>query len=300
MKWWERFSVPIGKRIAAPYERCFAACSPEVILKKAGNIIDSHTLEEIKAYTRATLTSSGGFADKAGKADAYYTLFGLFTCVSLDMNETFSAVKAFIGRQMDQPAHTGVHMHCIAIAGSRLQIGKVHDEPFRSLVRKEVRLQLKQERTYNAFLSLLTCFYIHDYPGLLAIRKQLSRISLASNLPCSVLSAMVVLQHSFRKPVKHLTEKILAHYDGQGGFRATLTTPVPDLLSTAVALFALRFAGADLRGIRAGCLEFVDALYLNGGFSATRLDHDTDIEYTFYGLLALGALATPYEPNRDL
>lgn len=297
MKWWESFSVPIGKLIAAPYERRFSDCSPEVMLRNAGKIIDSHTMEEIKAFTRAAQTHSGGFADRAGKADVYYTLFGLLTGISLDMPDTCAAVKSFIGRELDQPALTGVHMHCIAIAGARLTIGKVHEEPLRSSVRRQIRHELKQERTYNAFLSLLTCFYIRDYPGLYAIRKQLNRISLNGNLPCSVLSAMVVLQHSFCRPVNHLTEKILGHYDGQGGFRATLTTPVSDLLSTAVALYALRFAGTDLRRIRAECMRFVDALYMDGGFSATLLDHVPDIEYAFYGLLALGALADNHEPD---
>lgn len=72
---------------------------------------------------------------------------------------------------------------------------------------------------------------------------------------------------------------------------ATKTTKAADLLSTAVALYSLYFAGADLRKIRPACLDYIDSLFHNGGFSANSIDPDTDIEYTFYGLLALGALA---------
>jgi len=36
--------------------------------------------------------------------------------------------------------------------------------------------------------------------------------------------------------------------------------------------------------------DFIDAHWLpSGGFSATLIDETSDVEYTFYGLLALGA-----------
>lgn len=82
----------------------------------------------------------------------------------------------------------------------------------------------------------------------------------------------------------------MSFYKGGGGFSAFQDAPLPDLLSTAVALFALRFTGCDLRNIRPECFEFINNAYSNGGFSAGEYDLQTDVEYTFYGLLALGAL----------
>jgi len=76
-----------------------------------------------------------------------------------------------------------------------------------------------------------------------------------------------------------------------GSFAAVKNAPVGDLLSTGVALYALKVAGADIRKIAPDCLEYIDSLYSDGGFCATILDPDPDVEYTFYGLLALGALA---------
>lgn len=297
MKWWERFSAPIGRHIAAPYTKVFEGCSPETVLRKAAHVIDRSTVEEIKAYTLSAQTPSGGFADRAGKADVYYTLFGILVAAALDMQDRFPAAGRFIENELKQTHFSDIHLHCIAISGTLLGIGRIHDEPFRSSVRKQVHQQIRQEKTYHLFLSLLTCFYIRDYPGLYAIKRKLGRVSRNGNLPCSLLAALVVLEVSFHKPAIRLTEQLLGFYDSRGGFRATRTAPVSDLLSTAVALYALRFAGTDLRLIRASCLEFVDALYRDGGFSATLPDHDIDIEYTFYGLLALGALATPYESN---
>lgn len=290
MKWWKIFSA-LSDRLAAPSMRTFAECSPEVLLKGARQVVDSQTLTEVKMYTLSAQTASGGFVDKAGKADPYYTLFGVLVAESLDLHETFAPIRDFVIETMEQPSLSDVHLHCIAIIGSRLGIGMVNSEPFRSAVRQRIRLQMRQQKTYNAFLSLLTCYYIKDYWGLYAIRRQLSTLRLADKLPCSVLAALAVLHHSFHNPVGSLVERIFGYYDRHGGFRATLSSPVSDLLSTAVALYALRFAGADLRQIRPNSLGFVDTLYCDGGFSATHLDHGPDIEYTFYGLLALGALA---------
>jgi hypothetical protein len=43
--------------------------------------------------------------------------------------------------------------------------------------------------------------------------------------------------------------------------------------------------------IKPDCLDFIDSMFKNGGFGGNVLDQDPDIEYTFYGLIALGSLA---------
>ena len=73
-----------------------------------------------------------------------------------------------------------------------------------------------------------------------------------------------------------------------GGFSATAVSPMPDLLSTATALFTLKNYGVT------PCYpasDFVEAHWLpNGGFAPTLLEEESDVEYLFYGLLALGSL----------
>jgi hypothetical protein len=74
--------------------------------------------------------------------------------------------------------------------------------------------------------------------------------------------------------------------DETGGFRASEVAPVPDLLSTAVALFTLRLIGEHLQSAS----RFIEAHWLNiGSFAPTLLDEYSDVEYLFYGLLALGS-----------
>jgi hypothetical protein len=81
-------------------------------------------------------------------------------------------------------------------------------------------------------------------------------------------------------------------YHPGGGFRAIPDAPIPDLLSTAVILHALDGLQMPLANIKEACLDFVDSLWTNqGGFHGNWADDDLDIEYTYYGLLALGHLA---------
>jgi len=66
---------------------------------------------------------------------------------------------------------------------------------------------------------------------------------------------------------------------------------LPDLLSTASALFALDTLGQRLNGRADEALSFVAGQWLEcGGFSGHTLDDTADCEYTYYGLLSLGVL----------
>jgi hypothetical protein len=75
--------------------------------------------------------------------------------------------------------------------------------------------------------------------------------------------------------------------DDSGGFFASENTPLPDILSTATALFVLNCYGI---APRVDPRHFIEAHWLeSGGFASVLFEETSDIEYTFYGLLALGA-----------
>ena len=106
-------------------------------------------------------------------------------------------------------------------------------------------------------------------------------------------AAAVVLLCEAGLPVADITrDGLLQRRDAAGGFRAGVGTPVPDLLSTASALYALSRAGALPPDGREPDEDFVSSLWNeDGGFSGHTLDAESDVEYTFYALLALGCLA---------
>lgn len=83
-------------------------------------------------------------------------------------------------------------------------------------------------------------------------------------------------------------EWLLDLQDENGGFLAQKEAPMPDLLSTAVALFTLRTLGIKPRK---DANDLIDAHWMeNGGFMPTLADPYSDVEYVFYGLLAIGSL----------
>ena len=106
---------------------------------------------------------------------------------------------------------------------------------------------------------------------------------LTSTAVCCILA----MQHQTGKTLDtSLISWLKERQDETGGFRASDLAPVPDLLSTAVALFTLRLIGERLQSVA----RFIEAHWLDmGSFAPTLLDEYSDVEYLFYGLLALGS-----------
>jgi prenyltransferase beta subunit len=85
---------------------------------------------------------------------------------------------------------------------------------------------------------------------------------------------------------------LLARRHAQGGFVAVPGAPIPDLLSTATALHALSGLQQPLGPVQESCLDFIDTLWTNeGAFHGHWDDSHLDVEYAYYGLLALGHLS---------
>lgn len=104
-----------------------------------------------------------------------------------------------------------------------------------------------------------------------------------TNAACCVLA----MQHQMgQKLDAACVDWLLQRQDETGGFYASEQAPIPDLLSTAVGLFTLRLIGKEVKD----ATPFIEAHWLdNGGFAPTIYDEYSDVEYVFYGLLALGS-----------
>jgi hypothetical protein len=104
-----------------------------------------------------------------------------------------------------------------------------------------------------------------------------------TNAVCCVLA----MQHQMgQKHDAACVDWLQQRQDETGGFYASEQAPIPDLLSTAVGLFTLRLIGKEVKD----ATPFIEAHWLdNGGFAPTIYDEYSDVEYVFYGLLALGS-----------
>lgn len=108
-----------------------------------------------------------------------------------------------------------------------------------------------------------------------------------------VTAAAAVLAARFACPCPGAATWLRNAFRASGGAAAARTAPDADLLSTAVALHALGWCGRrPERRIAAATASYVRSLHTDdGGFAACRDSAATDVEYTFYGMLALGELA---------
>jgi hypothetical protein len=290
MKFWDIFSGITGRLLFRKYFRKLDDFSLEVALKGASGLIDDAITEEIRIFIKAQQTREGGFADRGGKCDLYYTLFGGFVSEALDVKEVFPALRKYIRETVRSGNPEGIYLHCMVILWTKF-CGK---DPLPEKVRKEFIAGLADsvagKAAYDTFLNLLTCYYTRYHTGLFRLWK-IIRVQVASeDVPCSVLAAELVVAHLRCLPTGEMVSRLLKFQRKDGSFSASLKVPAGDLLSTAVALYALKFADHDLTLIKPACLAYADALYCCGGFCAALSEENPDMEYTFYGLLALGSL----------
>jgi len=293
MKLWGKFLRSTYKIAASPWLRKAQAKSLENVLKQSVELLEPEMVSEIRSFILRNQTAEGGFADRAGKCDLYYTLFGYYVAEALDMTEVQQPLRSYIAKVVDRDSLSGVHLYCAAILYAKVSQWDHHCVKLARQVKADIKEVRHQQSEYTNFLGILALYYLEDFVGIRQILNKYKTFTFPATLPCPVTAATAILLETAGRPDKSAAEKLLAFYRGKGGFAATKQAPAEDLLSTAVALYALNFIGADLRLVKPECLSFIDELYDNGGFRSMPVDVETDVEYTFYGLLGLGALSTP-------
>ncbi len=264
----------------------------EETLKKGNQILDKKTISEVQNYIKSQITPEGGFMDRAGNPDIYYSLFGYFLTEAFQLKTEQNQLKTFVKKTVNEKIKSDVHLFCGAILYSKL-IGK---DKTSVILTKKIKTVLStsvnEDSGYIWFLGILALFYQEEYMLISSFLNKFKKKSSSASepKPCTLVATDVIMRKLLRKEFSSQTTNLKSFYHTSGGFVALQKSPVADLLTTAVVLFSLNFVGDDLTLIKPDCLDFVDSLYKNGGFIATPFDKNADIEYTFYGLLALGSL----------
>lgn len=269
---------------------------------------------QVKRFVLACQAEDGGFRDRDGRSDLYYTSFAVDALMALQVELPVERLRAYL-----QPFGCGegldfVHRCCLGRLWAALEGAA---EP--GLLAKLWNLvetcrsgdggyeTEPGARTGSAYGCLLGYAAYADHGGRPPAPEGLARCLDALRTPdgawsndavvrigsAPAVAAAVTLCRHLGHPVPPETAGwLLRCHDAQGGFRAFPGAPMPDLLSTAVALHALDGLEADFSGIRESCLDYLDSLWTNeGGFHGNWADDVLDVEYTYYGLLALGHLA---------
>ena len=248
----------------------------------------------------------GGFINKQGEQDLYYTTFGSLLQYVFGINYNTGELKRYLDSidadNLDL-IHYAAYMRCRLLASvidskfPGVLTSLISQKNIRSEESFEVWPNNDKNAPYSRFiwLSLLEdtnnskqhTWLSEEYAikggGYSNVKGQDS-----ASVNATAAALMVKGQNEGYDKTAQDVLYLLNSQLPSGGFKASPQTHMPDLLSTATALFTLLWYDGQPRY---SVQEFVEAHWLdNGGFGATILDSNSDVEYLFYGLLALGTL----------
>jgi prenyltransferase beta subunit len=278
----------------------------------------------VASFAKSLADPSGGYCNRGGRPDLYYTAFALDVLAALDAlpgddteSERAEQTRSWLERFGDGATLDFVHRCCLArawasqppaacsrerraaIAG-RIAAHRAYDGGYAS------QAGAARGTAYGCFLAVNAFADLRHPPpepadafraGILRSLEPLRADDGGwSNSPgqqfgtTTATAAVVATLRAFDHPAPAMAaEWLLARRHPSGGFSAGPDAPIPDLLSTAVALHALDAMDAPWRDARESVLDYLDSLWTaEGAFHGSWADDQPDVEYTFYGLVALG------------
>lgn len=279
----------------------------------------------VREFLLSQQNDDGGFKDRTGRSDLYYTVFGIDGLLALQAKLPVALLSKYLrtfgaGERLDF-----VHLCCLArcwaaVWGQNPAPGQPPRDSEQAELPEPILHRIKSFRARdggfsptpgNEWGSAYGCFLgLGAYQDLKVALPEPERMlrclgslettdgAWANERPASAGStnataAAVAVLRQYSAPIRTSAGPwLLARSHPQGGFLAAPNAPLPDLLSTATALHALAGLEVPLAGLKEQCLDFIDSLWTNtGSFHGYWADDQLDCEYTFYGLLALGHLS---------
>jgi prenyltransferase beta subunit len=267
----------------------------------------------VAAFVHGQWNADGGVRDRAGASDLYYAVFGL-ECLQALQRPTPGSMVDWLRRFADGATLDFVHRCCLARAWAIVDREAAPAGLVEGVLAHRSRdggfAQRMGEEIGNAYAAYLGLGALQDLGAALppavevlaSIEACRSRDGGYANHPGGAMGstpttvAAVFVRHVYdARPEPALGDWLDAQRHGHGGFRANPQAPIPDLLSTATALHALACLGrAPAAEQVERDLDYLDTLWTNtGAFHGHWAEDVLDVEYTYYGLLALGHLSLP-------
>ncbi|MGQ8336547.1 hypothetical protein ACUNWD_08360 [Sunxiuqinia sp. A32] len=257
-------------------------------LKAGLQLLDETSQKEIRQFVAASQHENGGFKDRGNQVDLYYSLFGYWLASALGLNVELDKLKEFTITQKEQS--NPVDRFSLMLIQQGLlnrQEGKINF--FRQLVKKEYPVNF----SYQLFLFLLVFDARYGRKRWMnwMVRIFLSLYRPSEDSPSSLFAALLVVREEVGLSTLNQQKELLSYFNESSGFVSFRHIQNADMLSTAVALFALKKSNFDMRLVASSCLNFIQQNFAKGAFLSGDGDLTRDLEYTFYGLLALGSLS---------
>jgi prenyltransferase beta subunit len=269
----------------------------------------------VVSFLRSQQNADGGFADRAGSSDLYYTVFGLEGLVAFRADLPVSQVEKYLRSFEGGEGLDFVHLCCLARCWASLPADLLDAgvkpklleriEAYRSADGGYANASGAPHGTlYGCFLALGAYQDLHaDPPNLAGLGVCIASLKMPdggyandalvqAGVTPATAAAVTLLRQLGTDPDAAAGNWLLSRCRPEGGFFALPEAPMPDLLSTATALHALAGMQVPLDRIKEPCLDFIDSLWTNrGAFYGHWADDAVDCEYTYYALLALGHLS---------
>lgn len=285
------------------------------LLRNALNLLDEQGREEVLQFLISQQNQDGGFHDRGGRSDLYYSLFGglMLRAVEKETGDrnpeaedrtplpereavegAILKLKQFVARQSNSEVPGFIEKCCLVLLQKELKTGRNSQlKALISLGKSFWKERRSINLSYRSFVLFLTLDAILPSRRILKIgaKRMLAQTAVDQHSPCSEVVAKVFLQKMMNFDGLEDQDLLKSFACESGGFKAFAHLNNADMLSTAVALFALNYAGYDLRLHKPACLDFIGQNFSDGAFLSGDGDQTMDVEYTFYGLLALGVLS---------
>ncbi len=285
---------------------------------RLGPRVLGESVELVRSFLLGQQNTDGGFKDRSGRSDLYYTVFGIEGLLALQAPLPATKVRDYLKQFGAGGDLDFVHLCCLARCHAALHLKgptNTSTEWTTELVNHLERFR-SADGGYNVlpgnpFGTAYACFLaLAAYQDLgLSLPDPLQLMQCLKFLETpdggwanergvkvgatnSTAAAVTLLRHLSMPVAPPVGEWVLARAHPDGGFLAAPGAPLPDLLSTATALHTLAGLERDFTPLKERCLDFIDTLWTNeGGFHGHWGDDTLDCEYTYYGLLALGHLS---------
>jgi hypothetical protein len=273
-----------------PYQPVFRQFISEI--EKGFFLLDENTRAEVAAFIKTQQHKNGAFTNRSGTPDLYYSLFGVWLANALKMDEQQTQLKKYISIFQKENEKV-VDKFSLLLISLVLNGNSTNKPSIFKLLQWILEGGKNLNTAYRFFLFMLSfdALFGKSRGVYFLARIFLNFYNPAGNLPCSFLAALLLARFLTGQKVEKEASVLLNYFERGKGFKVFREQENADLLSTAVALFALKKVGKDLRMVAPDCLNLVQQNYENGAFLAGDGDLSRDLEYTFYGLLSLGVLS---------
>lgn len=310
------------------------------VLLQAKSRLSNDAKELIRSFAKSKMHPNGGFIDRSGKQDPYYSVFGYTLSYVFDVEMYHELGEIFLYDWQSQNQVDFVHavslLRCYYLVeaikyanfAGKLSKSAANNELIQKLIGKRIAKKIRTK--HSDLLQVVTSYQSKDggfnhlernaenasvyanflvyglFQDLFFSKNWLKKIAQSSinlqlengafvNHPksrhgvSSTTAAGIILLNNIGKPINNSFDWLQKQAQEHGGFLAGEEVPVADVLSTGTSVLALNMVGASNKTINNKAAEFANLHFDgSGGFFGSIADQMVDVEYTFYGLLAVG------------